>query len=182
MIVVQFSMSFFRDSRFWLFSLSAVRHQLIYYITFAVVCQEVFETFLKFFQKLLISNFLVVAFVFSRTLAAFFENVFHLSLFSTAFVNDVPSFNAAFILYHIGFALSSGFAKLFEVFFEAFRFRSVSLRRLDYYTTSLPFCQPLLTKFFGKIEKSLQAPSGSSFAWLYTLVFPCALSWEKILF
>jgi len=41
MIVVQFSMSFVS---------LAVCQQLVYYITFASVCQEVFQTFFKFFR------------------------------------------------------------------------------------------------------------------------------------
>jgi len=70
---------------------SPFRGEPVYYITTFSLCQEVFQNFFKFF-----------------------------STFFQALVVTVASLAATSLLYHIRFALSRGFSKVFWIFFKSF--------------------------------------------------------------
>ncbi len=129
----------------------AVCQQLIYYITSACLCQEVFQTFLKFFSRFLSDSQprLSAACILYHTrfrLSRGFRKLFS-SFFAVPF--RFRSLSRGQPVYYI--TASPLCQVLFQTFFSFFDFRFVfplSLRQPDYYITTILFCQCLLESFF----------------------------------
>ena len=132
--------------------------RLLYYTTSAFLCQEVFP---KFFE-----------------------------LFSTASLRSASVsqslLSATFILYHIRFALSSGFSNFFSSFFQTlvrFPYALPSPRQPRYYiisspTLSIPFSPCCVTSAFATKKRCKTSVFLHRFAWQYIQ----AAQWQSAFF
>ena len=162
MIVVQFSMSFV-----CLCDISqclALGAQPVYYITFASVCQEVFQTFLKFFCGSFRFRspacrqpvyYIILSFACQGVFQTFSK------FFSTCFQSVVRSLADSLFIISQPFPFVKSFFKLFSSFFDFLFALPLSLRQPCYYTTSHSPCQYLFLTFFNFFRTFFQHPSSA---------------------
>ena len=109
-------------------------------------------------KSILFNNACVITFVFFSLVLTFlfisskeFQGsllfFLHCLVFKMLFSVSLSFSEAALLLYHSFFNLSSTFFKFFQIIFSAARYRSSELQLL-YYITTLFICQPLFRSFF----------------------------------